>query len=62
MQMATTITGMHPNDRKGVYAAAALPLWKNILFSATGGVCGESWVRLSQFMCDALRDTRTCMF
>jgi len=42
--MATTITGMHLNDRKGVYAAAALPLWKNILFSATGGVCGAAAV------------------
>ena len=40
MQMSTTFTGMAPMDKEGVRAAANLPLWKNVLFSAIGGVVG----------------------
>jgi hypothetical protein len=46
-QMATTFSGMQIDSSKqqemgrSVRAAAALPLYKNVLFSAAGGVCGE---------------------
>jgi hypothetical protein len=45
--MATTFSGMQIDSSKqqemgrSVRAAAALPLYKNVLFSAAGGVCGE---------------------
>jgi hypothetical protein len=40
LQMSTTFTGMTPKEKEGVRAAANLPLWKNVLFSAIGGVVG----------------------
>lgn len=42
--MATTFTGMPSTDSKSVRAAATLPLWKNVLFSAAGGVVGATAV------------------
>ena len=42
--MATTFIGMQRKELEKVRAPANLPLWKNVLFSATGGVVGATCV------------------
>jgi len=37
----TTISGMSSKDIERIRAPANLPLWKNVCFSAAGGVVGE---------------------
>ena len=55
LQMSTTFTGMAPKEKEGVRAAANLPLWKNVLFSAIGGVVGACTQRSVPGICRRLR-------
>ena len=53
-----TFTGTQSNDLKSVRAPANLPLWKNVVFSAAGGVVGECHGFLREQPEDEVHDKR----